>query len=348
MTSGARPRTHGLHVGTPLWWALFFVVVVAVVAVDLLAAAKRPMTHRRAVGWTAAWVSLSLGFAALLHVLEGPKASVPFLSAYVIEYALSVDNLFVFLVVFSYFKVAPAAQHRLLRWGILGAFSLRGVLILLGTRLVDQFEWLLYLFGAFLLYTAAKLLFGGEDEEVDPEANAVLKLARRVLPVAPHGAGLAFFVREQGRWLVTPLFLVLLVVETTDLLFALDSIPAVLGISKDPFIVFSSNACAILGLRSLFFVIASLMDKFRYLKVGLGLILAFVGVKLVSEQAFSEWAEVHDTAILLGSLAFIGVALAASILASMVLPPPPEALSAEPVRAEPDEALARATSPQAE
>ncbi len=325
--------------GTPLWWSLFFAVVVAVVAVDLLAATRRPMTQRRAIGWTAAWVSLSLAFAGLIFALEGPHAAVPFLTAYVIEYALSVDNLFVFLVLFSYFKVSTDAQHRLLRWGIIGAFSLRGLLIGLGTSLVSQFEWLLYLFGAFLLYTAGKLLFGGDEgEEVDPEANAVLKLARKVLPVAEQGEGLAFFIREQGRWVVTPLFLVLLVVETTDLLFALDSIPAVLGISKDPFIVFSSNACAILGLRSLFFVIASLMDKFRYLKVGLGIILAFVGVKLVTERYFALWAAAHDTALLLGSLAFIAMVLGGSVLASMLVEP--KAKKGPPRGGEGDEKLA--------
>ena len=322
--------------GTPLWWALFFAVVVLVVTVDLLVSAGRPVTKRRALAWTAVWVSLSLGFAALLLVVEGPHAAAPFLTAYVIEYALSVDNLFVFLMLFSYFRVSPEAQHRLLRWGIIGAFSLRGVLIVLGTSLVAQFEWLMYVFGAFLLYTAGKILFSSDETgEVDPEANVVLKLARRVFRVSGHEHGLAFFVREGGRWLVTPLFLVLLVVETTDLLFALDSIPAVLGISKDPFIVFSSNACAILGLRSLFFVIATLMDKFHYLKVGLGIILAFVGTKLVGERVFSTWAAAHDTAIIVGSLAFIAVTLGASVVASVLLPPvaepPPPAFAQEDV-----------------
>lgn len=331
--------------GTPLWWALFFSVVVVVVGVDLFVSARRPMTHRRAVAWTAVWVSLSLGLAGLISLLEGPQAAVPFLTAYVIEYALSVDNLFVFIIVFSYFKVSPAAQHRLLRWGILGAFALRGTLIAVGTTLVTQFEWLLYFFGAFLLYTAWKLLFAGDGEdEVDPEANAVLKLARRLLPVSGHDQGLAFFVKEQGRWLVTPLFLVLLVVETTDLLFALDSIPAVLGISKDPFIVFASNACAILGLRSLFFVIATLMDKFRFLKVGLGLILAFVGLKLMGEQYFASWAHTHDTAILVGSLTFIAAVLLGSVVASTLFAAPVP----QPLEQEGEEKLATPAPSQAE
>ena len=266
--------------GTPLLWTGFLVGVLVVISIDLLLSRGKDITPKKAAAWTAVWVFLSLAFAGLLHFLGGTKASVPFLTAYVIEYALSVDNLFVFLVIFSYFKVPGAAQHRLLYWGILGAFAMRGLLIFLGTSLVAEFEWLLYLFGAFLLFTAWKLLFAKEDDQVDPEANQVLKLARRILPVTDQPRGLAFLVREEGRLFFTPLFLVLLVVETSDLLFALDSIPAVLGISKDTFLVFSSNACAILGLRSLFFLVSSLMDRFRYLKTALGIVLAFVGVKL--------------------------------------------------------------------
>jgi tellurite resistance protein TerC len=308
-------------VGTPLLWAGFLGVVLAVVALDLSLASGRAMTSRRALAWTGVWVSLSLAFAGYLYLEGGARAAVPYLTAYVIEYALSVDNLFVFLVVFAYFKVDPAAQHRLLRWGILGAFALRGTLIVLGTSLVAQFDWLLYGFGAFLLWTAGKLLLGsGGDDEVDPESNAVLRLARRVLPVSAEPHGLDFFVREGGRWLVTPLFLVLLVVETTDVLFALDSIPAVLGISKDPFIVFSSNAAAILGLRSLFFVVSSLMDRFRFLKVGLGVILGFVGAKLMAETAFHDWAQIHETALVAGSLLFIAVVLVVTVAASTLIP----------------------------
>jgi tellurite resistance protein TerC len=260
----------------------------------------------------------------------GTKASVPFLTAYVIEYALSVDNLFVFIVVFAAFKVGNRAQHRLLYWGIIGAFILRGTLIGLGTTLVAKFEWLLYFFGIFLLYTAWKLLFAGEEEQVDPEQNPILKWGRRVLPVSSLDHGLSFFVREGGKAMVTPLFLALLVVETTDLLFALDSIPAVLAISQDPFLVFTSNACAILGLRSLFFLVSSLMDKFRYLKIGLGVILSFVGLKLILETAFFGWVHEpearlfgleRETIIIIVSLAVIALSLIASIIASMVIKP---------------------------
>ncbi len=307
--------------GSPLLWTGFLVGVLVVISIDLLLSRGKDVTPKKAAAWTAVWVFLSLAFAGLLHFLGGTKASVPFLTAYVIEYALSVDNLFVFLVIFSYFKVPGAAQHRLLYWGILGAFAMRGLLIFLGTSLVAEFEWLLYLFGAFLLFTAWKLLFAKEDDQVDPEANQVLKLARRILPVTDQPRGLAFLVREQGRLFFTPLFLVLLVVETSDLLFALDSIPAVLGISKDTFLVFSSNACAILGLRSLFFLVSSLMDRFRYLKTALGIVLAFVGVKLPMETAFHEVVMQHEGLVIVGSLAFIGLTLGLAILLSVVIKP---------------------------
>ncbi|MDP2275933.1 MAG: TerC family protein [Archangium sp.] len=307
--------------GTPILWAVFLVGAAVVVGIDLFAAGGKEVTPKKAGLWTAVWVSLSLGFAGFLHFEYGAIASVPFLTAYVIEYALSVDNLFVFIVVFSAFKVSNRAQHRLLYWGIIGAFILRGTLIFLGASLVAKFEWLLYLFGAFLLYTAWKLLFTKEDEQVDPEQNPILKWGRRVLPVSTQDHGLSFIVREDGKAKVTPLFLALLVVETTDVLFALDSIPAVLAISQDPFIVFTSNACAILGLRSLFFLVNSLMDKFRYLKIGLGIILAFVGVKLILETIFKEWAHHHETLVISVSMGVIVLSLLGSILASMLIKP---------------------------
>jgi tellurite resistance protein TerC len=308
--------------GTPILWAVFLVGAAIIVAIDLFVAGGKEVTAKKAGIWTAVWVSLSLGFAGFLHSEYGIQASVPFITAYVIEYALSVDNLFVFLVVFSAFKVSNRAQHRLLYWGIIGAFIMRGTLIGLGTKLVSQFNWILYFFGAFLLYTAWKLLFAKEaEEDVDPEQNPILKWGRRVLPVSTQDHDLAFFVRENGKAMVTPLFLALLVVETTDLLFALDSIPAVLAISQDPFIVFTSNACAILGLRSLFFLVSSLMDKFRYLKIGLGVILAFVGLKLIGETAFAEWAHHHEGLVIGASLGVIVASLAASIIASMVIKP---------------------------
>ncbi|MER2564572.1 MAG: TerC family protein [Myxococcaceae bacterium] len=311
--------------GTPLLWTAFLLGVVAVVFVDLRASGGHEVTPRKAAIWTGVWVSLSLMFAGVLYWLGGAKAAAPFLTAYVIEYALSVDNLFVFIIVFSYFKVTNVAQHRLLYWGIIGAFLLRGTLIFLGASLVARFNWVLYFFGAFLLFTAWKLLFGNaEDDEVDPENLTVLKWARRVLPVSSKNTDDNHFTtREAGKFLFTPLFLVLLVVESTDLLFALDSIPAVLSISQDPFIVFSSNACAILGLRSLFFLVSSLMDKFRYLKTGLGIILAFVGIKLIVETAFHDFVAQHEGLLIIVSLGVIAGTLASSIGLSVLIKPPP-------------------------
>jgi tellurite resistance protein TerC len=307
-------------VGTPLLWAGFLAAVSVFIFIDLRLSAGKPVAPAAAAAWTGVWVTLSLAFAGFLYMLGGTQAAVPFLTAYVVEYALSVDNLFVFLVIFSFFKVPATAQHRLLYWGIIGAFTMRGGLIFLGTALVSKFEWVLYFFGAFLLYTAWRLLRAGDDEGVDPEQSRVLQLARRVLPVSRVQDTDHFFALEDGARKVTPLFLTLLVVETSDLLFALDSIPAVLAISQDPFIVFTSNACAILGLRSLFFLVSSLMKSFRFLKVGLSVILAFVGVKLIAETAYSEWAHHHEDIVITISLSFIVLTLVASVVASLLIP----------------------------
>ena len=299
------------------------IAVLALVVIDLLVVrAKGGVVSTGAAGiWVGVYVTLSLCFAGFLYTLGGTKVAATFLTAYVIEYALSVDNLFVFLVIFAYFKVPKTVQHRLLYWGVVGAFGMRAALIGLGASLVTRFEFILYGFGAFLLFTAWKLLFAKEDDAMDPESNKVLKLARRVLPVATGEHGAAFVVREGGRLMVTPLLLVLLVVETSDLLFAFDSIPAALGVSQDAFIVFTANACAIMGLRSLFFVVAKLMDSFHYLKLGLGIILAFVGVKLCAETYFAELAHEHEGWVIIGSLGFIALVLIISVLASILRPP---------------------------
>jgi tellurite resistance protein TerC len=291
-------------------WIGFHLFVLAVLALDLgfLRRKARVVRPREALIWTAVWVTLAVAFGAGIWIASGADRALQYATAYVVEYSLSVDNLFVFLLVFSYFRVSPQYRHRLLFWGILGAFALRATLILAGTALVSRFHWLLYGFGAFLLYSAAKMMLSKEDQELDPERNAVLRLARKLLPVARGETGERFFVREQGRLKVTPLFLVLLVIETTDLLFALDSIPAVLGISRDPFIAYTSNVFAILGLRSLFFVVAALMDKFQYLKLGVSAVLAFIGAKMLVEP----WWQVP----LLASLAVVGTLLGIAMLAS--------------------------------
>lgn len=313
--------------GTPALWVGFVVGVLALVAFDLVMVKVRGggMSTASAVRWTLFYIALSLGFGGFMWWRGGTTVGVPWLTAYVIEYALSVDNLFVFLVIFSFFKVKKEFQHRLLYWGVLGAVAMRAALIGLGTTLVSRFSWILYFFGAFLLYTAWKLLFAGDDdEEVDPEKNIVLRVARKVLPVSSQEHGPKFFAKESTGLKVTPLFLVLLVVETSDVLFALDSIPAVLGISKDTFVVFTSNVAAVMGLRSLFFVVASLMDKFHYLKVGLGIILGFVGVKLCLETYFHDYVHEHEGVVVLVSLGFILTTLTLSVLASMKWPKAPK------------------------
>jgi tellurite resistance protein TerC len=309
--------------GTPALWIGFLVVVTVLIAVDLFVVSRGggAVTPRQAGAWTLVWITLSVAFGIWIWWSHGVDKGVPFLMGYVVEYALSVDNLFVFLLIFSYFRIKPAHQHKLLYWGIVGAFVLRASLIVAGSALVARFTWLLYVFGAFLLYTAYKLMFGGGDDEVDPEKNPVLRLARKVLPVSTGDTGGNFVVRHGGKLLVTPLFLVLLVVETSDLLFALDSIPAVLGIIKgDSFLAFSSNVCAILGLRSLFFLVASLMDKFHYLKVGLSVILGFIGLKLIAETAFHV-PDKYQGLLVVVSLGFIALVLGISVLVSVLRPP---------------------------
>lgn len=300
-------------------WVGFNVFVAAMLAIDLGLFHKKDhaVTPKEAGLWTGVWVTISLLFCAGIWYFSGREPALQWLTAYVVEYSLSVDNLFVFLMVFGYFRVAPEHQHRVLFWGIVGAFIMRAVLIIAGTALVKEFHWLIYLFGAFLVFTAVKMFFSKEDDDADPEQKLVVRVARRVLPVARQGEGSHFFTKEDGRSKVTPLFLVLLVVEATDLLFALDSIPAVLGISTDAFIIYTSNVCAILGLRSLFFVVASLMDKFHFLKVGLSGILGFVGVKMLI-----TYFDIHVPIAL--SLGVIAGILTASIVASLIWPKAPE------------------------
>lgn len=303
-------------------WVGFNVFVLAMLALDLglFHRQEHVVSPKEAGAWTLVWIVLSLLFCGGVWYsgFWNTRQATEWVTAYVIEYALSVDNLFVFLMVFAYFRVALEVQHRVLFWGILGAFVMRAALILAGTALVRRFDWLLYLFGAFLVFTAVKMAFSKDDDDAaDPEQTLIVRVARRMLPVARQGEGSRFFTLEDGRRKVTPLFLVLMVVEATDLLFALDSIPAVLGISQNAFIVYTSNVCAILGLRSLFFVVASLMEKFHLLKVGLGVILGFVGVKMLI-----VFFDIHVPIGL--SLAIIGGVLLLSILASLIWPKPAE------------------------
>lgn len=298
-------------IGTPALWGGFLAVVLALIAVDMAAYRRNPheMSMREASAWTAGWIVVSLLFAAGLAWQFGRRPAVEYVTGYVIEYALSVDNLFVFILIFKTFGVPPVYQRRVLLWGILGAMVLRAVFILVGAALLSRFEWLLYLFGAFLIYTGVKIL-SGKDVETHPEHNPVLKLFGKVFPVVRHFGDGMFIVKHRGRWFATALLPVLLVVEATDVVFAVDSIPAIFAVTRDPFIVFTSNVFAILGLRALYFVLKTIMDAFRFLKIGLGLVLAFVGAKMCAER----WVHVPAEISLLVVVVLLGASVATSLL----------------------------------
>jgi tellurite resistance protein TerC len=272
---------------------------------------QRAMSFREALAWSAFWIALAAAFAGLIYFWRGAPKSLEFITGWTIEESLSVDNLFVFLVLFQYFRVPPAHQRRVLTYGIIGALVLRGIFILVGVSLIHQFHWIIYLFGAFLIYTAFKLL-RSEAEEKHPEKGWVLRIARRYLPVTPqfHGERFVVFDRETGRRLATPLLLVLIVVEATDVLFAADSIPAVLAISRDPFIVYTSNVFAILGLRALYFTLVGLMQAFHLLHYGLAAILAFIGVKMLASARY----DIPTPIALMVVAAILGISIITSLL----------------------------------
>jgi len=294
-------------------WTIFGVVVVGMMALDLgvFHRQSREIKFKEALAWSAVWIVLALGFMGLIAWLRGRSAALEFLTGYVIEESLSVDNLFVFLLLFSFFRVPKQHQHDVLFWGILGAVVMRLVFIVAGVALINRFHWIIYLFGAVLVYSGIKMAFK-KDDDIHPESNPVLKLFRRFFPVTKDYHGKSFFVKLEGRRFATPLLVVLLVVETTDLIFAADSIPAVLAITRDPFIVYTSNIFAILGLRALYFALAGVMNLFHHLHYGLSAILVFVGAKMI----FSRWYEI-STGIALGVVA---VLLALSIIASLAWP----------------------------
>ena len=267
---------------TPWHWAGFIVCVLVFLALDLGVFHRHAHTvkFKEALSWSALWVTLAFAFAFVLSLLRGREESVEFVTGYIIELSLSMDNVFVIALIFTYFRVPPQFQHRVLFWGILGALIMRGVLIGAGAELVQHFQWTLYLFGGFLIITGIKMLFT-KDEGVHPEKNPVVRLAKKLFPVTAEMHGQKFSLRIEGRRVLTPLALVLVVVETTDLVFALDSIPAIFAVTTKPFIVFTSNVFAILGLRSMYFVLAGAIGYFRYLKFGLSLVLVFIGVKML-------------------------------------------------------------------
>jgi tellurite resistance protein TerC len=296
------------------WWILFTAVVVFLLVLDLTVLHRKShiITMRESLLGVAFWVGLAVAFNIFIYFWKGHDDAMKFLAGYVIEESLSVDNLFVFLVIFSFFKVPESYRHRVLFWGILGALVMRAIFILGGVTLIERFHWIVYFFGAFLIFTAYKLIFA-QQKEVHPEKNPLLKLFRKIMPVTEGYEGDRFFIKKAGRWYATPLMIVLIAVETTDVIFAVDSIPAILAVSKDPFIVYTSNVFAILGLRALFFALAGLMHLFHYLNYGLGVILGFVGVKMLIEHYYIvpiAW-----------SLAFIASTLTLSILVSILKPP---------------------------
>ena len=311
--------TFALVGGVPLWaWAGFFVFIAAMLAIDLGVFQTKRKEHvvamKEALVWCGVWGALAMAFGGLIWWWRGPELSEQYLAGYLVELCLSVDNIFVFILVFAYFKVKPEHQHRVLFWGIIGAVLMRGLFILAGVGVIARFHWILYLFGAFLVYTGVKLALPHKDEdEVHPENNFAVKLVRRWLPVTSDSNDPRFFTRLNGRAAVTPLFLVLIVIETTDLVFAIDSLPAVLAITTDGFVALTSNIFAILGLRSLYFALNGVMQLFRFLRVGLAVILVFIGLKML----LAHWIEITTTT----SLGVIGGVLATSILMSVLIRP---------------------------
>jgi tellurite resistance protein TerC len=299
-----------LGFGSVWWWIGFNAFVLLMLAIDLgiFNREAHDVSIREAAAWVTVWVSLAFLFNVFLFFEIGRARALEFTTGYLIELSLSVDNIFVFLVIFQYFAVPSKTRHRVLFWGILGALIMRATMIFAGVLLLRRFEWLIYVFGAFLIYTGYKMFKHG-DEQIHPEHNPVLRLVRRLVPMTRDYDGPRFFTRQNGKKLATPLLAVLVMIETTDVVFALDSIPAIFAITRDPLIVYTSNIFAILGLRSMFFLLAGVMDRFIYLKTGLAIVLAFVGTKMVISDLYH---------IPIGiSLAVVALVLLTSILASL-------------------------------
>jgi tellurite resistance protein TerC len=300
-------------VETPFsFWLGFNAAVIALLVLDLtvLNRKQRTASMLESILTTLVWVTLAIGFGCWLTWDEGWEKGSEFFAGYVIEYSLSVDNLFLFVMIFASFKVAQEQQRRLLFWGVIGALIMRGIMIGAGTALLERFEWIIYLFGAYILYAGVGMLRHNHEAEIDVEHHWVMRLSRRFLPISRTNDGLHFFVREDGRLKFTMLFIVLLMVEITDLIFALDSIPAIFGVTTDPFIVYTSNVCAILGLRSLYFVLAGAVKNLVYLHIGLALVLIFIGAKMVCGGFF------HVSTVT--SLIVVGTILGISVVASLL------------------------------
>src|SRR6202163_354366 len=296
--------------GTWTLWVAFNAGVALFLLLDLGLFHRRAhaISLREAAIESAVWVALSVAFGLWILASHGRGPGLEFFTGYVIEKSLSVDNVFIFLLIFQFFRVDPRYQHRLLFWGVLGALVMRGAMIGVGSALIQRFEWILYLFGAFLLYAGFRLF--GADHMVHPEKNPVLHWVQKILPMSQTGSGARLFVREAGRWLATPLLLVVIVLETTDLVLAVDSIPAVFGVTRDPFLVYTSNVCAILGLRAFYFLLAGILQYFQYLDEGLAITVMFIGAKMLAEP----W--VHISTGL--SLSIVGGIIVLSLLISVI------------------------------
>jgi tellurite resistance protein TerC len=296
-------------------WVLFWIVVIAALFIDLAVLNKHhgQVSVKEASLMVCAWVTLAVLFGGVIGLAEGPHHALEFFTGYVLEYSLSVDNMFVFIMIFGYFAIPPHLQPKALLWGILGAVALRFLFIFLGVKLISLFSWTIYVFGALLLFTAAKMLLQKEDDNFDPSNAFVLKVLKKIMPVKTDYHGENFFIKEGAKWFATPLFAAVLVIEMSDLIFAVDSIPAVLSITQDTFLVYSSNIFAIIGLRSLYFLLSGMAGKFPYLKYGISVILAFVGVKMIISHFVS-------VPIVLSLGIIVGI-LALSVLASKVFPP---------------------------
>jgi tellurite resistance protein TerC len=303
-------------------WIGFNLFVLAILALDLgvFHRSAHVVSIKEAAIWSVIWIGMALAFNAVLYLFwdriapgsqyTNGEAGLAFLTGYLIEKSLSVDNIFVFVLIFTYFAVPAQYQHRVLFWGIIGALLMRGIMIALGATLIKEFHWIIYLFGAFLIYTGIRMA-RHRNEAIHPDQNPLVRLVRRLMPVTEGYEGQKFFVRKAGVLMATPLFLVLLLIETTDLIFAVDSIPAIFAVTQDPFIVYTSNVFAILGLRSLYFVLADMVHKFYYLKLGLSAVLTFVGVKMLLTD--TAW-KIPTGISLLVVISVIGVAIAASLL----------------------------------
>lgn len=294
-----------------LLWVIFSASVFILLALDLGVFHRKShaIGIKEAMIWSAIWLAVAVVFNVIVYFWQGQETAMEFAAAYIVERSLSVDNLFVFLLIFSYFKVPAVHQYRVLFWGILAALILRAVFIITGITLIQNFHWLIYLFGAFLIYTGIKIAFKKEDDGADLSQNRVLKWSKKVLPTVEHYDGGRFFSKYAGKWVVTPMFLVLLVVETSDLIFALDSVPAVLGVTLDPFVAYTSNIFAILGLRALYFALAGCMLMFRFLSGGITLILIFVGAKMLVSGFYEVPVEIALGVIMLVLAIAIGLSV---------------------------------------